>query len=93
MCYNCLVLELKIKSYFIQNKIPIYVFNKIIAKYDTKCFANNKHKIINYILKHLELNSNIIKEIDLLNFIDNITNTEQLDKITNKNPTIYVVQN
>jgi hypothetical protein len=93
MCYNCLVLELKIKSYFIQNKIPIYVFNKIIAKYDTKCFANNKYKIINYILKNLELNSNIIKEIDLLNFIDNITNTEQLDKITNKNPTIYIIQN
>ncbi len=93
MCYNCLVLELKIKSYFIQNKIPIFVFNKIIAKYDTKCFANNKYKIINYILKNLELNSTIIKQIDLLHFIDNITNTEQLDKITNKNTTIYVIQN
>lgn len=92
MCYNCLVIELKIKSYFIQNKIPIYVFNKIIAKYKTKCFANNKYKIINYILKNLELNTNIIKEIDLLNFIDNITNSEQLDKIINSNKTIYVTQ-
>lgn len=92
MCYNCLVLELKIKSYFIQNKIPIYVFNKIIAKYNTKCFANNKYKIINYILKNLELNTHIIKEIDLLNFINNITNSEQLDKIINSNKTIYVTQ-
>lgn len=77
---------------FIQNKIPIYVFNKIIAKYNTKCFANNKYKIINYILKNLELNTNIIKEIDLLNFIDNITNSEQLDKIINSNKTIYITQ-
>lgn len=89
MCYNCLILELKIKSYFIQNKIPIYVFNKIISKYDTKCFGNNKYKIINYILKSLELNTNIIKKIDLLNFIDNITNSEYIKKITHKEIIFY----
>jgi hypothetical protein len=78
MCYNCLLIELKIKSYFIKNKISLFNINYIISKYKHECFKNNKYKIINYILNNLELNSNIIQELELFTFIDNITNKSNI---------------
>jgi hypothetical protein len=73
MCNNCMLIELKIKSYFLQNKISIFLINKIISKYTSKCFKNNNNKIINYIINTLELNSYIIQELNLISFINNIT--------------------
>lgn len=78
MCYNCLIIELKIKSYFIKNKISIIILNKIISNYQNKCFKNNKFKIINYIINTLELNSDIIQELELFTFINNITNKSNI---------------
>ena len=66
MCNNCMLIELKIKSYFLQNKISIFLINKIISKYPSKCFKNNNNKIINYIINTLELNSYIIQELNLI---------------------------
>jgi hypothetical protein len=73
MCKNCLLIELKLKSYYIKNNISIFLINKIISKYSSKCFKNNNIKIINYLIHTLEINSNIIQETNIFNYINNIT--------------------
>ncbi len=72
MCYNCLLVELKIKSYFIKNKVSLSNINYLLRKYKKECFKNNKNKIMNYVLYNLDLNPCALRELELYTYLDNI---------------------
>lgn len=82
MCYNCVIIELSIKSYLIQIKVEPFLYNYVFNKYTKKCFNNNKNRIMNFILYKLDINSKIKQNINLYKMIDNIIDNPYNKRIT-----------
>lgn len=73
MCYNCVIIELYVKSNLISNKIEPFLLDRFLTSYPKKCFNNNKFKIFNYIIYYLDLNIKQKFNLDILinNIIEN----------------------
>ncbi len=68
MCHKCILIELKIKTYYKRLNIRIYTINYLILpKYNKICFKNNQIRLYNFIMNYDILSDKC--KIEMINYI------------------------